>query len=106
MEGKSVVFFYVLYLIKLIEFTNRGAAMHHTANDYQVDVVAVYYHWRVGVCCRKELDNSQAKIASVEPGKKQGRKIKSISSMFTLFFAYTLVLLCIPPLVNYDVSLC
>lgn len=53
--------------------------MQHTANDYQVDVVAVYYHWRVGVCCRKELDNSQAKIASVEPGKKQVERQRALA---------------------------
>lgn len=48
--------------------------MQHTANYYQAGVVTVYYHWRVGVCCRKELDSFQVEPASVEPEKQKGRK--------------------------------
>lgn len=48
--------------------------MQHTANYYQADVVTVYYHWRVGVCCRKEPDSFQVEMASVEPEKQKVRK--------------------------------
>lgn len=79
--------------------------MCDTAIYYHLGVVTVYYHWRVGVYCRKELDNFQVEAASVEPGKEteKGRKEKTkqrkkgkkkrITSLFSLLFALNSTLL-------------
>ncbi len=61
----------------LICFYPAGATVKsQTAIYYHVDVVTVYYHWRVGEYCRKELDNFRVEAASVETEKERKKERK------------------------------
>lgn len=79
-----------------------------------MDVVTVYYQWRVGVYCRKELDNFQVEAASVEPRKKDRQKGKERKKerkkkererkKRNISLSVIRVHKCTPPLVNCHVS--
>lgn len=52
-------------------FSPRRAAECPVGVWFHVGVVREYYHWMVGVYCRKELGNFQVEAASAEPEQRK-----------------------------------